>query len=43
MFIADEKDSMNVFARKRVSLDCEVSVIERQESTSEVVIQKMRE
>ena len=43
MFIADEKDSVNVFARKRVSYDCEVSVIERQESSAKVVFEKMQE
>ncbi|MFM8397076.1 MAG: pyridoxamine 5'-phosphate oxidase family protein, partial [Pirellula sp.] len=41
MFIADEKDSVNVFARKRVSYTCEVSIIERQESTAKVVFEKM--
>ena len=43
MFIADEKDSVNVFARKRVSYTCEVSIIERQESTARVVFEKMQE
>jgi putative heme iron utilization protein len=43
MFIADEKDSVNVFARKRVSYACEVSVIERQESSAKVVFEKMQE
>ena len=43
MFIADEKDSVNVFARKRVSYVCEVSVIERQESSAKVVFEKMQE
>jgi putative heme iron utilization protein len=43
MFIADEKDSVNVFARKRVSYTCEVLVVPREDSLAPIVFEKMRE
>ncbi|MFM8572900.1 MAG: HugZ family protein [Pirellula sp.] len=43
MFIADEKDSVNVFARKRVSYTCEVSELPREDSVAKVVFDKMHE
>jgi hypothetical protein len=41
MFIADEKESANVFARKRVSYACDVAVVPREESVAKVVFDQM--
>ena len=43
MFIADEKDSVNVFARKRVSFTCEVQVVPRDAPLAPIVFGKMRD
>lgn len=43
MFIADEKDSVNVFARKRVSYACEVSLVDREQSVANLVFEKMQQ
>jgi len=43
MFIADEKESVNLFARRRVSFTCIVSLVGREESTARSVLEKMHE
>jgi putative heme iron utilization protein len=43
MFIADEKESVNVFARKRLSYDCDVHEMPRQTPESQALIDAMKE
>lgn len=43
MFIADESDSVNVFARKRVSYTCDVATVPRDENLAEIVFEKLQE
>lgn len=43
MFIADESDSVNVFARKRVSYTCDVATVPRGENLAEIVFEKLQE
>lgn len=41
MFIADEKDSVNLFARKRVSYACEVSIVARNDELANTLLEKL--
>ena len=43
MFIADESDSVNVFARKRVSYTCDVASIPRDEQLAAIIFEKLQE
>jgi putative heme iron utilization protein len=43
MFIADEMESVNLFARKRVSYTCAVSIIEKEQSIANQVFEMMQQ
>jgi len=42
MLIADENESVNIFARKRVSYTCDVSVLPRSNGLAQIIFEKLQ-